>query len=44
MAYCALTGLGRFAWIGTQGVALGYNIAPFQGFVEEKMPSPNGAR
>jgi hypothetical protein len=28
----------------TQGVALVYDISPFQGLVPEKTPSPNGAR
>jgi hypothetical protein len=43
MGYCAPSGLGWFDWIGTQGIALGYNMAPFQGSVQEQMPSPNGA-
>ncbi len=42
--YCAPSGLGRFDSTGTQGVALGYPMAPFQGSVQEKMPSPNGAK
>ncbi len=33
----------RFDW-DPQSVALGYRMAPFQGSVQEKMPSPNGSR
>jgi hypothetical protein len=28
----------------SQGCALGYDMAPFQGLVPEKIPGPNGAR
>ena len=45
VGYCALTGLVFFLrGFLTQGVALGYNMAPFQGSVQKKMPSPNGAK
>jgi hypothetical protein len=44
IVYCAPSGLGRVDSTGTQGVALGYHMAPFQGFVQKNMPSPNGAK
>jgi hypothetical protein len=44
MTNCAPSGLGWFGSIGTQGVALGYSMAPFQGSVQEKTPSPDGAK
>ena len=33
MAYCTLSGPGRFDPTGTQGIALGYDMAPLQGFL-----------
>jgi hypothetical protein len=35
--YCALRGLAWFNPTGTQGAALGSNIAPFQGLVQENI-------
>jgi hypothetical protein len=42
--YCAPSGLRSFDATRTQGCALGYNVAPFQGSVQENMSSPNGAK
>jgi len=42
--YSALSGLGSLDSTGPQGVALGYNMVPFQGSVQENIQRGSGYR